>query len=87
MLELANILGGGSTVVRSPITNFKGKIWYDNEHDFYHLAFAHNNHSVDIQFYKVLSYRIDGNDGWIGCPRGQVYDFASSILKRVYNGT
>lgn len=75
LVELAEIVAE-----RSRVCDFR--IWYDAEQDFYHCAFERNGHPVDVRFYICLSVKIDGKDGWVGCPRSQVHEFVDRMLRQ-----
>ena len=59
------------------------KIWYDADQDFHRLSFRARGHLVEVQFYKVYSSKIDGVEHWTGCPRGQIYEYAVSIRRKL----
>lgn len=61
------------------------KIWYDESEDFHRLSFESNGHIVLVRFYKVFASKIDGKDGWVGCPHSKIIDFAQH-LRKVVNG-
>lgn len=57
-------------------------ISYDPGEDFYHAVFYRNGRRCDIRYYKVLSAKIDGVDGWMGCPVSQQLAFLISLKKK-----
>lgn len=63
--------------IKSPVLD------YDAKHDYHHLRFTAELKDVDIWVYKVLSYSIDGEDKWIGCPLRQDYEFVTSVRKNI----
>lgn len=54
-------------------------IWYDAEHDFHRLSYKAAGNEIEVQFYKVFSSKINGVDGWRGCPRYCQSDFARHL--------
>lgn len=57
------------------------QIYYDASADFYHCEFVANGKRFDVRYYKVFSVSIDGKDGWVGCPRGQMHSFVDAIVR------
>jgi len=69
--------GGGAGI---PVENTT--IWYDANEDFHMLSFDSGGHHVEVRFYKVFSSKIDGKDGWVGCPRSNIIGFAQHLRER-----
>ena len=76
MVPLAKDLLAAGIPVEGDIT-----IMYDPVEDFSHLRFRAGGKSFDIQYYKVLSYRVDGEWKWCGCPLYERWAFVDSIKK------
>ena len=65
-------------------------VFYDGEEDYYHAKFKRNGHICDIRFYKGFSVKIDGVDGWTGCPISLEHDFIRTLKEKtnaIYQGT
>jgi hypothetical protein len=59
------------------------QIGYDSLTGYYHARFRANSHDIDVRYYKVFSYTIDGKPGWQGCPYYQQDAFVDSIREAV----
>ncbi len=55
------------------------RIWYDASQDFHRLEFRSGGHVIEVRYYIVFSAKIDGRDGWTGCPRYQLGEFAKYL--------
>lgn len=60
------------------------EIWYDAERDFSHLKFTAAGKTFDVQFCKVLSYYVDGEEGWVGCPAYLAHEFVTNMRHRAW---
>lgn len=58
------------------------RVWYDQHRDFHHLAFEAGGHSFNVRFYKVFGCEIDGQEGWIGCPRYNSHEYARYLRNK-----
>ncbi len=61
------------------ITVESPKVWYDAEQDFHRLEFRSGGKHFHVQFYKVFTAFVDGEDGWRGCPRSSMGRFAKYL--------
>jgi len=66
---------------RIGITEFD--LFYDPNEDFHHLTFEYNGNKADIRFYKVYSESVNGENGWIGCPRSGSWNFATALCNKL----
>lgn len=57
-------------------------LWHDEGSDFHRLDFKANGKIFEVRLYKVFSVSIDGKDGWVGCLRGMIYDFAKYLREK-----
>lgn len=57
-------------------------IFYDDYHDYSHCTFTANGKKFDVQYYKVLTYFMDGELMWSGCPCYSRTAFVSDMLEK-----
>ena len=55
------------------------RVWYDAAEDFHRLEYTASGKKIEVQFYKVFSSKIDGRDGWRGCVRSDIVEFARHL--------
>ena len=61
------------------LTVENAKVWYDEPNDFHMLSFESNGNRVEVRFYKAFSSKINGEDGWVGCPRYCISRFSKHL--------
>lgn len=59
-------------------------IFYDEPNDFHHLTFTCDGIKVDVRYYKVIGYSINGTTGkWSGAPLFKKYQWADFLAKEL----
>lgn len=54
-------------------------VWYDDPNDFHRLSYDAAGNHIEVRLYKVFSSKINGSDGWVGCPRHCLTEFARHL--------
>ena len=66
--------------VTEPLVSLSNvKIWYDEPNDFHMLSYDAGGNHIEVRLYKVFSSKINGKDGWVGCPRYSEGKFAKHL--------
>ena len=61
------------------VTVENAKVWYDDPNDFHMLSYDAAGNHIEVKLYKVFSSKINGVDGWVGCPKYNQGEFAKHL--------
>lgn len=61
------------------VTVENAKVWYDEPNDFHMLSYDATGNHIEVRLYTVFSSKVNGVDGWVGCPRYCQGEFARHL--------